>query len=142
MADLRDRILAEEENVARAVEQLPEPARLAKLSELELAGTAAFLHNFYGGIENLLKQVLNDRGTVLPDGPSWHRDLLRLAEQEGVLGADTVGALLPFLGFRHFFSHAYALDLEPERMESLVESAGKVFALVRRDIRRFVGGLP
>ena len=142
MADLGARIQAEEENIARALAQLPLPTRLAELSELELAGTAAFLHNFYGGIENILKQVLSDRGIVLPDGPSWHRDLLRLAEQKSILAADTARTLLPFLGFRHFFSHAYALDLEPERMESLVQSAGEVFGFVRRDVRRFLGEVP
>lgn len=138
MADLRARVLAEEENVTRAVEQLPPPARLSQLSELELAGTAAFLHNFYAGIENILKQVLIDLGAALPDGPSWHRDLLRLAQQRGVLGAETTEALLPFLGFRHFFSHAYALDLDPDRMEALVSSATNVFDLVRRDVKVFM----
>ena len=75
----------------------------------------------------------------MPDGPSWHRDLLKLAQQRGVLTASTSEALLPFLAFRHFFSHAYALDLEPERMEALVFGAGSVFDLVRRDVKVFMG---
>jgi hypothetical protein len=141
MAELQERVLAEEQNIARALDQMPQANRLCELNELELAGTAAFLHNFYCGIENILKQVLVDCGAALPDGPSWHRDLLRLAQQKGVLKAATSEALLPFLAFRHFFSHAYALDLEPERMEALVAGAGQVFDLVRRDVKVFMGAM-
>jgi hypothetical protein len=134
MADLRERLLAEEENIFRLVGQLPRVDQLGSLNELELAGTAAFLHSLYGGVENILKQALADRGDPLPDGASWHRDLLRLAQQRGIVRPATADALLPFLAFRHFFSHAYALDLEPERMEVLVSSAAMVVELVHVDV--------
>ena len=40
----------------------------------------------------------------------------------------------PYLAFRHFFSHAYALDLFPERMEPLHQRAVEVFGRFRKEI--------
>jgi hypothetical protein len=67
---------AELENVRAVLNELPESGRLPGLSTLELAGVAALLSSFYNGIEHVMKQVLVARGQPLPDGASWHRDLL------------------------------------------------------------------
>lgn len=138
MADIKERVLAEEENVRRVLNELPSPERLPTLSDLELAGTAALLHNIYNGIENMLKQVVLESGDQVPEGASWHRDLLTLAEKKKILRPPTRQWLAPFLAFRHFFSHGYALELEPERMESLVEKAPAVCAPVHEDILSFL----
>jgi hypothetical protein len=69
MADLRECVAAEEENIRYALRQLPSSDRLSQLSELELAGTAALLHSIYNGIENVLKQVLQSSGGDMPTGP-------------------------------------------------------------------------
>lgn len=130
--------MAEEDNVRRVLAELPSPDGLATLSDLELAGTAALLHNIYNGIENMLKQVVLYSGGKVPDGASWHRDLLTLAEDKRVLRTSTAALLAPFLAFRHYFSHGYALDLEPERMESLVAQAPAVCAAVHEDLLVFL----
>jgi len=39
-----------------------------------------------------------------------------------------------FLAFRHFFSHAYALDLFYQRMEPLVAVAPAVFGKFKKEI--------
>ena len=134
MADVRDRVAAEMENVGRTLKGMPAASQCAKLSTLELAGVAALLHNFYNGIENILKQVLQSRGVEMPTGDSWHRDLVALAAEKGIITAETLNALRPFLAFRHFFSHAYALDLQAPRMESLVENVRDTYASFSRDV--------
>jgi hypothetical protein len=117
---------------------LPSSGRLAELSALELAGAAAMLHNFYNGIENALKQVFLAKDLPIPGGSTWHRDLLTIAAQERILSPKTVEVLGQFLAFRHFFSHGYALDLHPERMEPLVAAASNTFEAVKRDIERII----
>jgi len=138
MAELRDRIEAEEENIHQVLERLPVSGKLESLSELELAGTAALLHSIYGGIENILKQALLGSGIRLPTGASWHRDLLCLAEKHGILQLTTGVSLRPFMAFRHFFSHAYALELDPARMEALVRDAEEVVGIVKKDVSAYL----
>jgi hypothetical protein len=44
-----------------------------------------------------------------------------------------------YLAFRHFFSHAYALDLFPERMKPLVNDAESVFSTFKDEIEAAMG---
>jgi hypothetical protein len=53
MANAREKIEAELENIERVLADLPSPDSLKQLSSLELAGVAALIHNFYNGIENV-----------------------------------------------------------------------------------------
>ena len=133
MADYRLRVEAEYEAIERTLSSLPSIA-LAELTELELAGVAALLHNFYNGLENILKQVCRAQQIYIPSGPSWHRDLLMTTGAANILSEPMVDELRRYLAFRHFFSHAYALDLFPERMEPLHQRAAEVFACFRKEI--------
>ena len=134
MTELRDRVESEYEAIQKTLDTLPPASRLTELSVLELGGVAALLHNFYNGIENVIKQILLAKGLPIPEGPAWHRDLLTAAEEHRVLSKATAEQLKQFLAFRHFFSHAYALDLDPEGMESLVADAAGVFRAVVEDV--------
>lgn len=137
MADFRHRIEAEFENIQKAISRLPQANDLPKLSILELAGVAALIHSFYNGIENILKQAILEKSKVLPQGETWHRDLIELALTEKVIGREVYDGLKQYLAFRHFFSHAYAFELDPERLVSLVASAPAFFKSLQRDVKSF-----
>lgn len=134
MADLAERIVAELENIDRILARLPPAKDLPGLSELELAGVAALVHSYYNGAENILKQVLQARELPLPTGESWHTELIKIASGGGVLSEQTAQGMREYLAFRHFFTHAYAFDIDPQRLEPLVVGLRDVDAGFRHDL--------
>jgi hypothetical protein len=134
MAELPEKIAAEFENIDGVLSRLPPSDSLPDLSELELAGVAALVHSFYNGVENVVKQVLHTRDIDLPTGETWHKELIQTATAAGILSGETSQRLREYLAFRHFFTHAYAFDLDPQRLEPLVADLPTVDAAFRRDI--------
>lgn len=136
MADLREKIEAEFENIQRVLSELPPSHKCPNLSILELAGVAALLHSFYNGLENILKQILLSKGSDLPTGQSWHRDLIDLAISQKLISEKVAEDVKQYLAFRHFFSHAYALDLYATQIEPLVQNASEIFNQFQADVKR------
>jgi len=102
MAKVHEQVEAEFENIERILKEIPESESLPNLSNLELAGLAALIHNFYNGIENILKQPITAACKMLPDGPSWHQDLINMAISNDIISESTAGKLRQYLAFRHF----------------------------------------
>jgi hypothetical protein len=138
MASLREKIEAELEQMDRALRELPGVRRVGKLSALELGGTASLLSSLYHGVENILKQGLLARGTALPSGAAWHRDLLQAACEQRIISTQLRDRLAPFMAFRHFFTHAYGFDLDPQRIAPLVREVRPVYASFKNEAKQFV----
>ncbi len=138
MADYHLRIEAEYEAIESALSALPDDP-LATLSKLELAGVAALLHNFYNSIENVLKQVFLSKALPIPQGESWHRDLLIAAVGKKILSNRLLDDLKRYLAFRHFFGHGYALNLFPERMQPLGRDAESQFTKFNAEVENAMG---
>jgi len=73
---------------------------------------------------------------TIPSGSSWHKDLLNLSEENNIISSQTKQNLIEYLAFRHFFSHSYALDLYPTKMEPLVENIYENYRYFKSDINR------
>ena len=138
MAKLREKVHAEYEQIENLLNEMPGPEKLPYLSFLELAGVATLLHNFYNGVENILKQCLYAENIPVPSGNSWHKDLLVTSVENSILSQDTILRLGEYLAFRHFFVHAYALDLYADKMESLVKNVKVVFGEFQQEINAFL----
>ena len=136
MASLREKVEAELEQMDQALRELPGARRLKQLSVLELGGTAALLSSLYHGVENILKQGLLALGVGLPSGAAWHRDLLQSACTHGIISAKLRDRLVPFMAFRHFFTHAYGFDLDPQRLQPLVREVCPVYVSFKKEVRR------
>jgi len=138
MASLQEKVEAELEQMDRAIRELPGVRRVPKLSLLELGGTASLLSSLYHGVENILKQGILGCGVPLPVGAAWHRDLLQSACEQAIISTELRDRLAPFMAFRHFFTHAYGFDLDPNRIAPLVRDVRPAYASFKKEAREFV----
>jgi uncharacterized protein YutE (UPF0331/DUF86 family) len=122
MVSSKEKIEAELENIDRLLEEVPDPETLPKLSVLELAGAGAMIHNFYNGIENVLKQITIAKGIAIDQGPSCHNDLIAKCVANRIISQGVSEMLKKYLAFRHFFSHGYSFDLDVKRMLPLLKN--------------------
>ena len=119
MADTVERIEAEEENVRKALKALADVLGREDFSVVEIAASATFIHNVYGGIENILKQVLKEEGVTVAQSGGWHKELLAKAVSKEVITKKASSELLKYLAFRHFFVHGYGFNLKEEPIRDL-----------------------
>ena len=54
-----------------------------------------------------------------------------------MLRPDTVAALEPYLGFRHFFRHSYTFEIDWGKLRPLVEQAEETFQRFKQDLEAF-----
>ncbi len=137
MADYKERIEAEYEAIEKTLAALPQKS-LSQLSDLEIAGVATLLNNFYNGIENILKQIFQKQSIKLPEGQSWHQNLILCALQENIISEDLAKDIKKYLSFRHFATHGYAFNLSPERLQKLTDNIINVFKNFKVEINKII----
>ncbi|HBR16560.1 MAG: hypothetical protein A3G39_09930 [Deltaproteobacteria bacterium RIFCSPLOWO2_12_FULL_43_16] len=121
---LKEYCEAEFENIDTVVSELFFVVRPKKIdySTAELAAIAAFIHNYYNGIENILKRVLLSRKMAIKDAPTWHKDLLKSSLNKEVITNDLYETLSDYLSFRHFFVHAYSFNIHWKELKPLIDN--------------------
>lgn len=107
----------------------------------ERTAAAAFLAQFYTGVENILKRLSRFHGAMLPSGENWHFDLYKRFCLPGhpplpVLFDDELSARIsPFRRFRHVVHHGYGFQIEWDRMREGVIHAADVMAKFRECVQ-------
>lgn len=95
--------------------------RLAAEEAPNLALAAVHIHRYYTAIEGMLQRIERTFGSE-PTGGDWHLELLRGAildlpgVRPPVLPRSAIGPLREVLRFRHFFRHAYAIELDGAKL--------------------------
>ena len=99
MDNLSEKISAELENIDEVFKEIPSHEKLPYLSTLELAGAAALLHNFYNGIENILKQIFISENIEIPEGTSSHKELIETAVKSKIISEELKNSVGWIFGF-------------------------------------------
>lgn len=101
---------------------------------------AVTLDHYYTAAEAILERVAREFEGLPPSGPRWHNDLLDQMEhpiptiRPAVVRPETTRELRDLLSFRHFMRHAYAVELEPQRLVRLAEGLTSVHATLAADL--------
>lgn len=136
LSDLREEIEIEIELMEATVKELVS-LRLDVAEGIptvrEKTAAAAFLAQFYGGIENILKRIYRFYNVPLPTGDTWHVDLFKqLCEPPKpplpCLFDQTISSdLAPFRKFRHVIYHGYGFQLDWDRIRPGIEGIEEIF---------------
>lgn len=124
--ELREEIGIELESIGNTVRELASLRTDLGTREptiREKTAAAAFMAQFYGGVENILKRICRFNGIPLPTGDTWHIDLFRrfCKPSHGPLPElfdDALASTMPaFRKFRHVVYHGYGFQLDWNRMQ-------------------------
>ena len=96
-------------------------------SAAEIAGIAVFIHNFYNGVENILKQILKFNDIRIGSSEGWHKELLEVSLSKGIISKKLIDPLYEYLTFRHFFVHSYGFKLDEARLLKLANNIPQVW---------------
>ena len=108
------------------------------------AALGTFLMNFYVGVENILKRIGREYYRQMPQGDSWHREILNLAccPPDGkipVFEKSIIDRLNPYRGFRHVFVSGYGFKLRIELMASLLDNIDLLWQDIKKALDSFWG---
>ncbi|MBN1961316.1 MAG: hypothetical protein JW841_10245 [Deltaproteobacteria bacterium] len=84
---------------------------------------AVAIHGWYTALESLCERIAREIDQEIPQGEASHRLLLSQAMTElpdrrpAIIDPKLATDLLALLSFRHFFRHAYAVDIDHERLQ-------------------------
>ncbi len=111
-------------------------------SSAELAATAVFIHNFYNGIENILKRILIYEKVEIRETPTWHKNLLKSSTEKYILSDVLYDVLSNYLSFRHFFIHSYSFNLRWNELKPLINEIRGTWDLFKNSVERYINNLP
>jgi len=126
--------------------RVEERRRGASEAPASVEALAYQLHNLYGACEQLFELIARAFENQI-DARRYHVDLLRRMrmEIEGVrprlLSAELEQDLNELRAFRHFFRHAYGVELKPDRVVKVAEVANRMRSPLESALDRFASAL-
>jgi hypothetical protein len=143
---LRTEIEADHETLGTLSADLEETLRRRGEEPIErvwLVYIATHVHAYYTALETLLGRVARDLDREVPTGERWHQELLwQLAielpgRRPAVLERELLRDLEALLRFRHFFRHAYGLELDPARVREAADRLLRVHQPIHGSLLAF-----
>ncbi|MBQ7159671.1 MAG: hypothetical protein IJS09_09665 [Treponema sp.] len=110
---------------------------------IELSAVGSTLHSFYNGLENIFQLIRKEIDKTNDTSGRWHADLLDSMFKEtenrpAVLDESLRIKLSDYMGFRHFFRHAYGYHLRWDLAKPLFEDIQEVWNTIKLCIQKFI----
>ncbi len=132
----REALAAHHRKVVGALPDLPEDPGAEAI-------VASAVHHYYTALKSLFERIARAFEGPPARGDRWHQDLLRAMSlhieevRPPVVAPERLPVLRDLLGFRHFFRHAYAVELDPIRLRDIAERLIAVHPMLREDLDAF-----
>jgi len=113
----------------------------------EKTAAAAFMAQFYSGVENILKRISYFNSVPLPADATWHVDLFKRFcappyKSLPVLFDESLAlAMSPFRKFRHVVHHGYGFQLDWSRMQEGIANIEDVFTQFKSKLSDYLQAL-
>jgi hypothetical protein len=110
----------------------------------EKTAAAAFLAQFYNGVENILRRISHYHNVPLPAGETWHIELFQRFSSVPhpdlpILFDDTLAAdLAPYRRFRHVVFHGYGFQMDWARMSEGIIHVQDTFSRVKVSLTSYL----
>jgi hypothetical protein len=138
------KIQFEVEQIDRLIDtysDLLEKCRQKIPDKVEIAALGSVLHSFYNGLENIFSVIAKEVDTTLPQGFSWHKDLLiqistQTPSRNAVISEAAKEKLVNYLGFRHFYRHSYSFFLDWNELKPLIVNLNSVWIEIRESLAK------
>jgi len=111
------------EDTIREISSLRRDVGTREPAVREKAAAAAFMAQFYGGVENILKRISRFHSIQIPAGETWHVDLFKRfctpphVPLPALFDDSLAAAMSAFRKFRHVVYHGYGFQLDWIRMQ-------------------------
>ncbi len=108
---------------------------------------AYHLHNLYNAFENIFRSIAGVFENDVAHSERWHARLLDhmrldvMPLRPAVIDDEAYKALDELRRFRHLFRHAYAIELDPQRLDLVWRKALKLKGIYREQLDVFVAFL-
>ncbi|MFA5779419.1 MAG: hypothetical protein WC947_04730 [Elusimicrobiota bacterium] len=131
---------AEVEDINKVLKEIERLISLMPIEKdnIKLAAAGTFLHNFYNGIENILKRALLVKDIKIQNSPGWHKETLLKAKELNIIDTEIHIKLIPYLTFRHYFIHGYSFKLVSDDILSLLKETDIIFNKFNDAIMKFI----
>jgi len=102
------------------------------------------IHNLYNAVEDLLKIVAAHFENQITDTARWHSALLQRMTQDipgirpRLLSESSYLNLNNMRGFRHFFCHAYGVNIDYEQLAMNLDKARLLGPSLTQDVENFL----
>ena len=111
---------------------------------IELSAVGSTMHSFYNGLENIFLLIQKHIDKTVSTSERWHSELLTSMFKENdnrkpVLDEALKMPLADYMGFRHFFRHAYGYHIRWDLAKPLFENMSDLWNNTKRCILNFLG---
>lgn len=112
----------------------------------KLVESAFYVGQIYTGFENIFKNIAKTFENDIEED-KWHKSLLERMTlgiediRPALLSEESFNCLNELMAFRHFFRHAYEMEIDKEKFKIVASKVSVVKDLFKKEIGKFLGFL-